>query len=236
MVNQHKRFTLVYTYYNEPHHLQRQMRQWEKHYKTPIDIFLFDDGSQIHPARDVIKDIKLPENIKLSFYEVTKDLGFNGHGCRNLAAQECKTPWLIYLDIDTVLREQDLEKLQDYDLDPKTRYDFFGKLRGSKNRSWQLNKFVISKDMYLESGGYDERTTGWHTGDREYMKRLDEKYKKENLDWTNLDVVRGGRKGRKKEGIDILIYDDENMILYSPPMPKELPPVPTTNFPWKKVF
>lgn len=236
MIQLDKKFTLVYTYYNEPHFLERQIRQWEYHYKVPVDVFLFDDASQKYPAYDLVKDLKLPENINLSFYLVTKDLGFNGHGCRNLAAKECKTPWLIYLDIDTVLREQDLERLQNMDLDPNTRYDFHGRLRGSKRKTWQLNKFVISKKIYLESKGYDERTTGWHTGDREFMSRLEEKYNKEELTWSELDVVRGGRRGKKREDLEIPIYDDENMILWFPPMPKNLPSVPSINFPWKKIF
>lgn len=229
-----RKFTLVYTYYNEPHFLEMQIERW-KEYTAPIDIFLFDDGSQIKPAYDLVKDLDLPDNITFSFYLVTKDLGFNSHGCRNLAAEECKTSWLIFLDIDTLLSKKDLDRLQDQSFSPDTRYDLFGAQKKSKKVS-QLNKFIMSKIMFLDSDGYDEKYTGWHTGDREFYERLEKIYKAEDLTWTNLEVVRGGRKARKDNNLKIPIYDDEKMIIWNRSMPKDLPNVPNINFPWKKMI
>lgn len=45
-------------------------------------------------------------DIDLSVYRVNEDLYCNIAGVRNLSAQECKTEWIVILDMDTFVSEE----------------------------------------------------------------------------------------------------------------------------------
>ena len=80
------RLTVGYTYFDEPHKLKQQFEIWKK-WPAEVDIILVDDGSDHSPAKDVIDEVgfKLEDyqpNFRL--FKVTRNLGFNSHGCRNL--------------------------------------------------------------------------------------------------------------------------------------------------------
>lgn len=207
--------TIIHTYYNEKTLLETQIERWNV-YNQPINIILIDDGSQNIPAIDVIKQHTLKDFINFSLYRVTEDIGFNSHGCRNLGASLAKTDWLLFLDIDYTIQPSDLKSLQTIPLDPETWYELNAKFRGRGSSYMALNQFLITKKMYIESGGYDESFIPYHMGDREFLSNLKETYKKENLDWLILTCRRGGRKAVIRNDIDIPIYDDENMLLYTP--------------------
>ena len=68
----------------------------------------------------------------------------------------------------------------------------------------------------MDSGGYDESFVPFHYGDRELLSQLENDYQKINLDWLVLTCRRGGRKSRVDETIKIPVYDDENMLIYTP--------------------
>ena len=80
-----------------------------------------------------------------------------------------------------------------------------------------LNQFLIPRKLFLDSGGYDESFVPFHHGDRELLSHLERKYQKNNLDWLVLTCRRGGRKIIDDDTRSIPVYDDENMLLYSPP-------------------
>ena len=84
-----------------------------------------------------------------------------------------------------------------------------------------LNQFLIPRKLFLDSGGYDESFVPFHYGDRELLSHLERKYQKNNLDWLVLTCRRGGRKIINDDTRSIPVYDDENMLVYSPPFDKE---------------
>ena len=47
-----------------------------------LKLIIVDDGSMIYPAVDFLVKDDIPD---CSLYRVPVDLGFNSHGCRNLA-------------------------------------------------------------------------------------------------------------------------------------------------------
>jgi glycosyltransferase involved in cell wall biosynthesis len=207
--------TIIHTYYNEETLLETQLERWNV-YNQPVNIILIDDGSQKVPAIDVIKQHELKDYINFSLYRVTEDIGFNSHGCRNLGARLANTDWLVFLDIDYTIQPSDLARLKTEPLDPDTWYEMNAKFKGRGDPYMALNQFVITKKMFLDHGGYDESFVPFHHGDRELLSSLETKYKKKNLDWLNLTCRRGGRKARIDDTIKIPVYDDENMLLYTP--------------------
>ena len=212
--------TIIQTYYNERFYLETQIERWNN-YNTPVNIILIDDGSQIEPAENVLKEHKLNDNINFSLYRVTEDIGFNSHGCRNLGARLAQSNWLLFLDIDYTLQPADLKRLQTETLDLNSWYELNAKFKGRGNTYMALNQFLIPRKLFLDSGGYDESFVPFHYGDRELLSHLERKYQKNNLDWLVLTCRRGGRKIINDDTRSIPVYDDENMLVYSPPFDKE---------------
>jgi len=208
--------TIIQTYYNERFYLETQIERWN-HYNTPVNIILIDDGSQIEPAENVLKEHTLNDNINFSLYKVTEDIGFNSHGCRNLGARLAQSNWLLFLDIDYTLQPSDLKRLQTESLDLNSWYELNAKFKGGGNTYTALNQFMIPRKLFLDSGGYDESFVPFHYGDRELLSHLEKKYQKINLDWLVLTCRRGGRKAKESNTEKIPVYDDENMLIYTPP-------------------
>ena len=231
------KFTIIHTYYNDRTLLETQIERW-KVYNTPIKIILIDDGSQEVPAEDVLRGVSFPDNIDLSLYRVTRDIGFNSHGCRNLGAMLAETDWLLFLDIDYTIQPRDLQRLQREELDPNTWYEINARFNGAGEPYLALNQFVIPKNLYVESEGYDESFVPFHYGDREFLSILSEKYTTANLDWLNLTCRRGGRKAILDDTTPIPVYDDEKMVFYTKKFDiNKIERVSSRiNFPWKKVF
>jgi len=229
--------TIIQTYYNERSYLETQIERWN-YYNTPVNIILIDDGSQIEPAENVLAEHTLNDNINFSLYRVTEDIGFNSHGCRNLGARLAQSNWLLFLDIDYTLQPADLKRLQTETLDLNSWYELNAKFKGRGNTYMALNQFLIPRKLFLDSGGYDESFVPFHHGDRELLSHLERKYQKNNLDWLVLTCRRGGRKIINDDTRSIPVYDDENMLVYSPPFDKESIVCKDTklNFKWEKVI
>jgi len=216
------KITLGYTYYNEPELLKKQIRLWKK-YPTNVEIFLVDDGSEIYPAYDLVKRLRLP-NFQL--YRVTGDIGFNSHGCRNLIATVASSSNIMFLDIDAHLAVKDAFSISEMEVKDNFVYKMAMSV-GRKQYSFpgHHNIFVINKDTFWRSGGYDESFTGYHKGDREFLSRLDRISKCVEIPDVVIKLIRGGRESIVDTSVKITTYDDKNMILRIPkrtPSDKEL--------------
>ena len=228
--------TIIQTYYNERFYLETQIERWNN-YNTPVNIILIDDGSQIEPAENVLREHTLKDNINFSLYRVTEDIGFNSHGCRNLGARLAQSNWLLFQDIDYTIQPGDLIRLQQETLDLNSWYELNAKFQGRGDTYMALNQFVIPRKLFLDSGGYDESFVPFHYGDRELLSQLEQDYKKINLDWFVLTCRRGGRKSKVDDTITIPVYDDENMLIYTPRFELENVVHKDTklNFSWERI-
>lgn len=209
------KLSLVQTYYNEPDLLQKCIDRWNN-FSADLHIILIDDGSKTYPAIDIISQNKIRDNIKFSLYAVDEDIGFNSHGCRNLGAQVAETQWIIFLDIDYTIQPGDMSKLvNEYNL-ISPWYNFQARYYKTPNNTYTpLNQFLIQKDFYLKSGGYDESYTNWHYGDRQFLDKLTQLSPPDLLEMT-ITCHRGARKTIINNDLSGPIYDNENMIMYSP--------------------
>lgn len=229
--------SLIQTYYNEPEHLQRCVDRWN-HFSADLHVILIDDGSKKYPAIDVINRNKIRDNIKFSLYAVDEDIGFNSHGCRNLGAMVAETDWLLFLDIDFTVQPGDMKKLvNEFEL-KNLWYNFYGKYTRAPDITYvPLNQFLIRKDFYWEVGGYNESYVRWHYGDREFLNQLTEEIDPGILDMT-VTCHRGGRKNIDDETLYSPVYDNEKMIMYSPPLNLQSVEQITTkiNFEWTKLL
>jgi len=221
MASKDCRFTIGYTYYNEPELLQQQLNLW-KHYPHQVEIILVDDGSKEFPAYDIVKDFDYP-NFQL--WRVDEDLGFNSHGCRNLIADIASCDNILFSDIDCHFSPETIAFLKRVTFNPERLYYFsFYSSASFKYYPWpgHPNVFIVNKDKFWEAGGYDESFTGWHHGDREFIERLQIVTELSKIsDHIGFTVVRGARKCEVDARVDKTTYDDVHMVIK---IPTSMPP------------
>jgi predicted glycosyltransferase involved in capsule biosynthesis len=236
--------TLIQTYYNEPDELLRQLYEYWDRFYTPLKIILIDDGSQKFPAYDVLRGFKHQDHIDFQLWRVSKDIGFNSHGARNLGAYVAQTNWLLFLDIDYTIPPRDLDYLSKEKLKNHAFYnfkniqvEFDAAVKGQVFVSPTINQFLIRKDKFWELGGYNESYTRVHWGDREFIANLEKHLRKVTVDVCVTDH-RGGRKTVIDNTLGAPIYDNENKILYTPrPDLIDLPQITTKlNFDYERLI
>jgi hypothetical protein len=108
-----KKITINLSFYNQNEILKKQVECWNSWSKEIRDQFSFcivDDCSKTS-ALEVLSDSSIYSvtnlmDIDLSIYRVKEDLYCNIAGVRNLSARECKTDWMVILDMDTFISEE----------------------------------------------------------------------------------------------------------------------------------
>ena len=162
--------TLGTTYYENPDNLI----EFIKNHSDVVDhLIVVDDGSEIYPIESVLKDTNIPDN--LIVYKVTKDYGFNSHGCRNLIMHESPTDWVILMDCDRVMNDPSsmIQSIKSRDLKKNCRYRFVVHLSDPGIGTHpSVNDYLIHRDHFFSAGGYDEELQGVRTGDRQFFRQL----------------------------------------------------------------
>lgn len=168
------KITLGTTYYNSPDFLEDFLTLHKNYFE---EIIVVDDGSAVFPAQPVVERHNSLKNIKL--FVVTKDHGFNSHGCRNLIMQESSNDWVLLLDIDRYLLspKKALNVLSRVD-DKNTLIKFVVSLGVNKythklSEHQSVNDFLVHKDLFFSVGGYDEEFVGYRAGDRDFLKQIE---------------------------------------------------------------
>lgn len=168
------KITLGTTYYNCPDFLEDFLSIHKNYFK---EVIVVDDGSTKFPAEPVIQRHNSLNNIKL--FVVTKDYGFNSHGCRNLIMKQSSNDWVLLLDIDRHLfsPKKSLPLMHKL-LDQKGLLKFKVSLGVDKfthklSEHESVNDFLVHKDLFFSVGGYDEELVGFRTGDRDFFKQIE---------------------------------------------------------------
>lgn len=198
------------TYYNEPHFLKWWyntivLLNMEGH---SIMLNIADDGSLRKPAIDFFNDKKKYEFIRL--FRVPKDIGFNSHGCRNLMMKQTVTDWNLLSDIDRSYPEETLIAMTDPDKRKRgEHYGFYHK----KSNEYTLNEYLIHKDDFWLSGGYDEELVNVHWGDRLFFESaLFPVCKRVNRRDLIISYDRGARDVSDGD-VDTTQYPDDNTLI-----------------------
>lgn len=207
--------TLNITYYNEPHFL----KWW---YDTAIDLVenhglsiklqICDDGSQRTPATSFFEQ-NTPKSF-MTLFRVTKDIGFNSHGARNLLMKHTYSDWNILSDIDRTYTIDTLKKVY-YRAGrgalKKGNYYKFKYAKGKKEPS--LNDYVIRRDDFWLSGGYDEEFVNIHWGDRIFFESLNLFMTPVVFDDCFINYVRHARNV-SFDDVETTQYPDDNTLIH----------------------
>ena len=210
------RFTVGFTYFDEPHILKQQFEIW-KMWPKDVEIILVDDGSEHSPAKDVIEEagFKMEDwNADFRLFRVTRNLGFNSHGCRNLIAKYAETDTIAFLDMDCRIHEGDIALLKQMIFNPEKIYLHRLYMYQDQKLSTAPGHrycFIINKELYWAAGGYDESFTGYHYGDWEFHERVEKLQEERGTSptWETTGItVTCTRKGRHGS-----VRHDENLTL-----------------------
>lgn len=202
-------FNIIHTYYNEESFLRKHLEKYKKCNNYFNKIIIVDDASRKKAAPIVAE-----YNISIDLYRVLYDIGFNSHGCRNLAMDKTDSDWNLLIDIDwdiDIETISDIHKaIEENKLNSNTVYTF----TDQQGRE-AINTLLIHKDTYWNATGYDEELTNMHTGDDLFYESLRDNGASFSVSEWKITPLRYGRKIVFYDG-DITVYDDTNMLLYQP--------------------
>lgn len=202
--------TVGITYYDNYNALLANI----EHYKdfTNYKFIVVDDGSQIKPltANDV------PDH--WSLYRVTEDVGWNNEGCRNLIAHVCETDWLCLVDIDYMLKDNNMDFsehdryciyfLSDIDWNYSRDDPRFN--RHVRGGLFDHNMFFTTKEYFWKCGGYDETHLGYYGIDGTLTNNPNFNYNVSEYEMIFTRDMRGRHIGRTDEDRKDLFGRGEN--------------------------
>tara|TARA_R100000005_G_C4985629_1_gene194065 strand:+ start:996 stop:1697 length:702 start_codon:yes stop_codon:yes gene_type:complete len=158
--------TVNLSFYNQNDVLVKHVlgwKSWSKELKEKFSFCIIDDCSKTK-AIDVLSEIDLSD-LNLSIYRVQEDLVCNIAGVRNLSAQECKTEWMVILDMDTLISEELASSMTQLCKAPKGSCFKFNRRVPSnpyhpKNNQPHPAVCLLQLEDYWDVGGCEEDLVG----------------------------------------------------------------------------
>jgi len=155
------KLTLITTYYNNPMMLRKQIETWSRY---PLEVWdklkviIVDDGTPGLSAKDVFEamnGMNRLQYINTDIYRIKEDIYNNVGGARNLGFSVVKEGWCLNIDLDHVIRPNDLVALLSKELNP---YEYYRLMRYFKDKrvNSHSDTFLMTKKEFWKIGGYDE--------------------------------------------------------------------------------
>lgn len=177
--------TIVLPYFQNGGMLREHQTMWRTFaddLKAHFHVIVVDDVSPKNMAIDAVEPCGIA-SFRI-YRNVGKKVRWNWLFSRNLGVQEANTEWVLLTDIDHAIPEETCRSLMTMPLDQKNVYrlarvDAFRKwpyrikdcpVRPDKR--YHPNTWLMTRDMYEKTGGYDERLSGCYGTDGEYRDRV----------------------------------------------------------------
>ena len=212
--------TLSYTYYDN----FEQLKYLTNLYKnTDYKFIVVDDASPKRPldANDV------PDN--WSLYRVTKDVGWNCEGCRNLIAKVCDTKWIAFFNMDYELID-DID-LNDHEEDCIYFFDDYKNNSPTRlpPKNFYHDQIYTTKEYFWKCGGYDETHIGYYGLDG-LLVRANFRYNISEFRIKSIKSIDKNYEIEQAERKYTLGRENPNIVL--PDLPKSNDKI---RFPWMKI-
>lgn len=181
----------IYPYYENPKMLALQLGTWAAYpwqFKERLEIIIVDDGSERDPAKYVI-GVPHP-TLKLKLYRIKENIPWNQNGAHNLGMQEAHDGWCVMTDIDHVVTASNLNVIYGLKPDEKRYYTFGRREFRNQNTPFKRhpNSWLLTREMFFKSGGYDEDFSGYYGSDSTFRRALDKVGRREELESPHLVV------------------------------------------------
>jgi len=138
-----------------------------------LNVVVVDDGSPTVPARDALQSIPLPTLASVQVWRMLVDVPWNQDACRNLGVKHAPTEWLLLTDMDHIVPPPTWERLMRGPLDKRAVYRF-GRVSAPAMEPYKRhpNSWALTKRIYWDCGGYDERLAGNYGTDGDFLVRV----------------------------------------------------------------
>jgi len=146
--------SIVYSYYENAEMLKVQQSEWEK-YPDDVEIIIVDDCSQKFPLKSVLRP-----NKRVKVYKLNTKLPFNFLACRNVGYYNASGHWVLNLDIDHVIRSNDLQHLIiAIPILSERKIYLFRRIDVGSNTEIGSHGFCnfMTRQLFWNMGGYNER-------------------------------------------------------------------------------
>lgn len=166
--------TLVLPFYENQGMLREQQKTWRSYpdaIKEKFHVIVVDDCSPTSPALPVVEETGVAS---FRLFRTKVDRRWNWLFARNLGVEKADTQWVLLTDIDHVLPLATLQTLMsDRELHPRTVYRF-SRVDAPNLTPYKPhpNSWFLTRSMFEEIGGYDERFSGYYGTDAEFRDRV----------------------------------------------------------------
>lgn len=173
-----KPITLIMPYYDNPGMLRVHAEAWAKfpdEIKALLHVIVVDDCSPRHPALPVAQAMTLNAIGLASFrlYRTVVDVRWNWLFCRNLGVSEATTDWVLLTDIDHLMPPKTARHLQSKEHEAHSAYRFCRVDAPDKTPyKPHPNSWFLTRALFNQIGGYDERFSGYYGTDADFRERL----------------------------------------------------------------
>ena len=166
--------SLIMAYYENPTMLQihyDHIKKLPASIRGQMYLVIVDDGSPVESvAKPPSEDLGI---CGFQLYRMDQDIRWNQDACRNIGARHAETEWMILTDMDHVVPVETWVQLTGRSWCRDVAYTFGRKMMPDmKDYKAHPNSWFMSKRLYDEMGGYDERFAGIYGTDGDFAERL----------------------------------------------------------------
>lgn len=160
------KLTLILSYYEAPLMLKEQIKYWRK-YSTDVRVIIIDDHSILYPAQSILENADTGL-ASVELYRIKHDIFQNTFGARNLGFHLAgDNEWLWNTDIDHVVPMESIKAFVDMQNSTKGYYylpirEIVVDKQQTKLIQRHSDTFILTKETYWKTGGYDEDLTGFY--------------------------------------------------------------------------
>lgn len=169
-------FTIVMAYYENPGMLQKHYDTWRQMSSTTrehLSAVVVDDGSPTQPA--FLPPPNYIPGMDIELYRIKIDVRWNQDAARNIGVRHTKTKWVLLTDIDHLVPEKTVLKIQSAKLEEANAYKF-SRVSAPELLPYKIhpNSWLMTKKLYDQCGGYDERFAGYYGTDSDFRNRVEQ--------------------------------------------------------------